>query len=148
VNEDDTRDREQIRALVVAYAERLDAGDLDGVAALFERGQFRSDRGGAPRVGTAEVRAVYEPVVLYDDGTPRTKHVLGNVQVDVDPATGVGQASCTFTVVQASPGGPLRSVLAGRYIDRFERHHDGWWFAERMVHSDLIGDLSVHMRRG
>ncbi len=139
-------DEEQVRALVVAYAERLDAGDLDGVAALFERGEFRSGRGGASRVGTAAVRTVYDPVVLYDDGTPRTKHVLGNIEVECDRAHRSARAACTFVVMQAAPSGPLQATLAGRYHDRFTYADDRWWFTERVVDPDLVGDLSAHMR--
>ena len=142
-------DEEELRGLVAAYAELLDAGDLDGVAALFERGQFRSTRGGRlgpPRVGTAAVREMYDGVAIYDDGTPRTKHVLGNIEVACDRTQGIGSAACTFTVVQAAPGAPLRAVLAGRYHDRFLFADDRWWFAERVVHPDLTGDLSSHMR--
>jgi hypothetical protein len=135
---------EQIRALVIAYAERLDAGDLDGVASLFAHGTFRNARGGSPRVGAAEVRRMYDQVRIFDDGTPRTKHVLGNLTVDVDDESGTAAAVCTFTVFQAAPS-PLRAVLAGRYLDRFERIDDVWRFVERVVDPDLVGDLSTHM---
>ncbi len=140
-------DQEEVRALVVAYTERLDAGDLDGVAALFERGQFRSSRGGPPRVGTAAVRVMYDDLEIYDDGTPRTKHVLGNIEIVCDRDAGTASASCHFAVLQAAPDGPLRAVLAGRYLDTFGLADGRWWFTERVVHPDLIGDLSSHMRR-
>jgi uncharacterized protein (TIGR02246 family) len=136
-------DREAIVALVGAYAERLDAGDLDGVARLFEDGAFCSAQPGTVRRGADEVRRMYDPVILYDDGTPRTKHVLGNISVSVDGADAT--ASCTFTVMQEAPGRPLRPVLAGRYVDRFTRADDGWRFEERVVHPDLVGALSDHM---
>lgn len=138
---------EQIIALIVAYAERLDAGDLDGVAALFERGTFRSARGGEPLVGPHAVRRQYEPVLRYEDGTPRTKHVLGNVEValDSDDVPRSASARCTFTVLQQVPGGGLHAVLAGRYHDRFGRDGDRWHFVERVVYPDLVGDLSEHM---
>lgn len=137
---------EAIRTLIGAYAERLDAGDLDGVAALFERGVFRSAApGGSVRNGSAEVRRMYDSVVIYDDGTPRTKHVLGNVMVDIDHEAGVATASCTFTVFQAAPGVSLKPVLAGRYIDRFSRAEGAWRYVERVVHPDLYGDLKQHM---
>ena len=142
-------DEEAIRSLIVAYAERLDAGDLDGVADLFTDGEFRSSRGGAPRVGRDAVRRQYDAVLVYDDGTPRTKHVLGDVVVDRDADGETATARCTFTVFQQAPGGPLRPVLAGCYHDRFARVDDEWRFRERVVHPDLIGDLSIHMgRRG
>jgi hypothetical protein len=113
------------------------------VAALFEHGSFISTRRDEPLVGAAAVRTMYDPVILYDDGTPRTKHVLGNIEVacDGDDAT----ARCTFTVLQATPDGPLQPVLAGRYHDRFVRAGGAWRFAERVVHPDLVGELSTHM---
>lgn len=135
-----------IRTLIGAYAERLDAGDLDGVAALFEHGVFRSAaRGGSVRTGATEVRRMYDSVVLYDDGTPRTKHVLGNVMVDIDEVAGSATAACTFTVFQSTPDGSLNPVLAGRYLDTFTRADRVWRYSERVVHPDLLGDLSLHM---
>jgi SnoaL-like protein len=85
-------------------------------------------------------------VVLYDDGTPRTKHVLGNIEVDVDAADGTACAGCTFVVLQALPGEALQAVLSGRYRDRFEIVDGEWRFVERVVHPDLLGDLRHHMR--
>ncbi len=136
-----------IHALIGSYAERLDAGDLDGVADLFEHGTFRS-AWGPPRVGRDAVRAMYDPVVLYDDGTPRTTHVLGNVDVTVDRAAGTATARCTFTVVQAAGDASLRPVLAGRYHDELVRVGGEWRFGVRTVLPDLTGDLSRHMARG
>ncbi len=132
---------------MIAYAERLDAGDLVGVAALFAHGTFRNARGGPPRTGAAAVRKMYEPVRIFGDGTPRTKHVLGNIMVDVDEEAGVATASCTFVVLQQNESAPLRAVLAGVYEDNLERVDGVWRFTERVVHPDLQGDLSDHMGR-
>src|SRR5205085_12194669 len=60
---------EKIRALVAAYGERLDAGDLDGVAALFANATWRS--GTRSLTGVSAIRAVYDDVILYD-GVPST----------------------------------------------------------------------------
>jgi 3-phenylpropionate/cinnamic acid dioxygenase small subunit len=136
-------DHEAIVALVGAYAERLDAGDLDGVAQLFERGTFRSGRDGAVRHGRDEVRRMYDPVLVYDDGTPRTKHVLGNIEVTVDGHA--ASSRCVFTVFGCAPGQSLQAVLTGRYHDRFAHAGGAWRFEERLVHPDLVGDLSRHM---
>lgn len=140
-------DAEAIRALVVAYAERLDAGDLDGVAALFEDAVVRPARSGATLEGRDAVRRMYEPVIRYGDGTPRTKHVLSNLEVAVDVGTGTASSRCVFTVLQARPGAGLGPVLAGRYEDRFARVDGRWRFVERLIVPDLIGDLADHMRR-
>jgi 3-phenylpropionate/cinnamic acid dioxygenase small subunit len=138
--------RDAITALVYGYAERIDAGDLDGVAALFADGVFRSDRGGRYE-GVAAVRDVLRRlVVLHDDGTPRTKHVTTNLVIDVDDAAGTAVARSYFTVLQATGTVALQPIVAGRYHDRFVRDATGWRFADRLVFMDLVGDLGDHLR--
>ena len=133
-----------ITALIHGYAERIDAGDLDGVAALFADATWRSPgRAGALR-GTAEVRRAYDGVILYD-GLPCTKHVISNVTVTVDETGTTATARSYFTVFQARPDFPLQPVIAGRYHDAFV-DVGGWRFADRLIIPDLIGDLSRHLR--
>lgn len=137
-------DEAAIRGLLNAYCERLDAGDFDGVAALFARGAFRSPAG-TNLEGTDAVRRMYDAVIVYEDGTPRTKHVLGTVVVTVDARTGHASAQSDFTVIQAVGGAALRPVLVGRYHDSFARTEGVWHFTDRMVRPDFEGDLSQHM---
>jgi uncharacterized protein (TIGR02246 family) len=137
---------EAVRALVVAYAERLDAGDLDGVAALFEHAVVRAARTGTELVGRDAVRGMYDPVILYDDGTPHTRHVLANLDVRVDEDAGTATSHCVFTVWQATPTHGLQAALTGRYDDTFARVGTDWRFSERVIHADLLGDLWAHMR--
>lgn len=137
-------DRAAIAALVHAYAERLDAGDLDGVAALLADAVWRSPvRPGGVR-GVDAIRALYADVILYD-GVPCTQHVVSNLVVDL--AGAVASARSRFTVLQARPDFPLQPIAAGRYHDAFARGPDGWRFTERAVLLDLAGDLSRHLRR-
>ena len=91
------------------------------------------------------MRRMYDPVIRYADNTPRTKHVLGTVLIEVDQPAGTAAARSHFTVFQAVPDIPLQPVLAGRYHDTFTRADGAWWFTERMVRPDLEGDLSRHM---
>ena len=139
-------DTEAITALVMVYAERLDAGDLDGVAALFAHATWRSPERSQPLRGTAAVRRVYDGVLLYD-GRPRTRHVVTNVVVELDGADRA-TARSTFTVLQALPDFPLQPILCGRYHDAFERVDGVWRFADRLIAPDLVGDLSRHFRPG
>jgi hypothetical protein len=136
-------DAEQIRALVAAYGERLDAGDLDGVAALFRNATWRS--GTRSLTDVAAVRAVYDDVILYD-GVPSTRHVMGDVVVEVDVDGSHATSRCSFTVFQARPDFPLQAVLVGRYHDEFASVGGAWEFRTRVVYADLLGDLSRHMR--
>ena len=136
---------EEIRSLIHSYAELLDAGDLDGVAALFEHATWRTSARAEVLRGSEQVREAYRGVILYD-GVPRTRHVISNVTVVCADAP-VATARCYFTVLQAVPGLPLQPILAGQYHDEFEQVDGDWRFTDRLILPDLLGDLSRHMRR-
>jgi hypothetical protein len=139
-------DADEITALVHEYAFRIDAGDLDGVAALFEHAELGSSVRPERRRGTEEARKNYRGVILYDDGTPRTMHCITNVTVHVDTGGTTASARSYFTVLQQVDDFPLQPIIAGKYADRFEKVGGTWRFTERIIHPDLIGDLSHHMR--
>ena len=128
----------------MTYAERIDAGDLDGVAALFAHATGRVPARTEPFSGTAAVRRVYDAVILYD-GSPCTRHVVTNLVVELGGAD-QAVARSYFTVFQALADFPLQPIIAGRYHDAFERVAGVWRFADRLILSDLIGDLSRHLR--
>ncbi len=139
-------DTDAITALVMSYADRIDGGDLDGVAALFEHATWRGDATGQVLHGAAEARRVYDHVVLYD-GIPRTKHVITNLVIDIDDGGTTASARCSFTVLQGvMPGEPIQVILCGRYLDRFEKADGGWRFTDRRFAPDLIGDQRRHFR--
>jgi ketosteroid isomerase-like protein len=130
-----------ISTLIYEYAARVDSGDFEGVAELFANGSFLDFR------GAAAVRDCFEGMVIrYDDGTPRTKHVTTNLIVDVDESADTATARSYFTVLQSVSGAPLQVIIAGRYSDTFERVDGQWHFTHRVVDSDLIGDLSRHLK--
>jgi hypothetical protein len=137
-------DVDDITALIHEYAFRLDAGDLDGVAALFEHAELGSTRHERRLRGAAEARTTYDGVILYEDGTPQTLHQITNVTVRVDGGFATGR-SC-FTVLQVTGQG-LHPILAGEYHDRFARVDRTWHFTERIFDPRLFGDMSRHMRR-
>lgn len=132
-----------ITALIHEYATRLDAGDLDGVCALFAEAELRSTRHDRVLRGAQEARTLYDGVILNDDGTPRTMHQITNVDVRVSGDTAT--ARCYFTVLQVTDAG-LHPVLAGEYRDRFAHVGGVWRFRERVFDPRLMGDLSHHMR--
>jgi 3-phenylpropionate/cinnamic acid dioxygenase small subunit len=135
----------QIENLVYAYAERIDAGDLAGVAELFRNGRIQA----APGVcfeGADAVRGLYESATrLYDDGTPRTRHVTTNVTVEVDDDAGTGSARSYYTVFQQTDELPLQPIIAGHYHDTFHVVDGQWAFDTREMFVDLTGDLSHHL---
>ena len=134
-----------IENLVYLYAERIDRGDLAGVAELFRHGRIQAGPG-VVFEGADEVRRMYDGATrLYDDGTPRTKHVTTNVQVDVDEEAGSGAARSYYTVFQQTDELPLQPIIAGRYHDTFHLVDGEWWFDTREMFVDLAGDLSHHL---
>jgi 3-phenylpropionate/cinnamic acid dioxygenase small subunit len=134
-----------VARLLFTYAERLDAGDLDGMAALFAHATFRSAGGEMALIGSEEVRAAFAASVQFHDGTPATQHVTTNLYVDEEDDGARVVAHSAFTVLQATPSLPLQVVCAGRYRDEFVRAGDGWRFADRLVDIRFFGDVSQHL---
>src|SRR5262249_8577066 len=93
--------------------------------------------------GPDEVRTLFEPVVVYDDGTPRTMHQITNVTVHVSGDR--ASARCYFTVLQVTAQG-LHPILGGEYRDEFARTNGDWRFAARVYVPMLTGEMSRHMR--
>lgn len=139
-------DFEAISRLVYTYAERLDAGDFEGVADLFAHATLRA--GGRSEVlrGRDGALAMYRNSVVLYDRSPCTKHVITNLIVDLDAGGRTASARSYFTVLQARPELPLQVVIAGRYHDRFARIGGTWHFTERVFFADLFGDLRFHLK--
>ena len=131
----------------MTYAEHVDAGRLADAAALFEHATYRVERDGDGEIaacrGAAEVQEFFAVTRLYLDGTPRTKHVVTNVTIDVDGDRATTR--CYVTVFQQTDVLPLQAIAAGRYIDTFERVDGKWRFADRRVTGFLLGDRSQHL---
>lgn len=137
--------KEQILALMNAYCFRIDQGDLQGFAELFSRGTWlvQGDPSGGD-TGTQQVLATLQNIILYD-GKPNTKHVMSNVQIDIDPTGETASAQCYITVNQAVPPDfPLQPIFIGHYYDTFSCEQGDWHFTLRDIRPDLAGDLSYH----
>jgi SnoaL-like domain len=83
-------------------------------------------------------------VIVYEGGTPRTQHQMTNVTVRVEGPAATARSS--FAVLQLTSRG-LLPILAGEYLDRFERVDGTWRFTERIFDPRLFGDLSLHMKQ-
>ncbi len=139
----------EIENLLYIYAERIDAGDLAGVAELFSHGRIRPGPD-APEEATFEGReqvlGMYQAATrLHDDGTPLTRHVTTNAIIEVDDAAGTGSARSCYTVFQRTDALALQPIISGRYHDTFQRIDGRWWFDTRIMLVDLVGDLSQHL---
>jgi SnoaL-like domain len=135
----------QIQNLVNRYAELIDLGDFAALGRLLDRADVGSGDQPGALTGAQAVESMFTSTTrLYEDGTPRTKHVTTNLIIEVDEAAGTGTCRSYFTVFQAVPALALQPVVAGRYHDRFLRETSAWRFAERRFFIDLVGDVSQH----
>ncbi len=139
--------RTAIEHIVYGYAERIDLGDLAGVAELFAHALYKGGGPDDPGVkGSAPVQQILETMVRrYDDGTPRTKHVTTNLVIDADEGADTAAARSYYTVFQQVDDTPLQPIIAGRYHDTFARVEEEWRLVERVIFCDLVGDLSRHL---
>ena len=139
----------EIENLLHTYAERIDAGDLEGVADLFAHGRILASAD-APHEqsfdGRDRVLALYRGSTrLYGDGSPHTKHVTTNSIIEVDENADTASARSYFTVFQQVEDLPLQPIICGRYNDTFRRIEGRWCFDTRIMTVDLVGDLSHHL---
>jgi 3-phenylpropionate/cinnamic acid dioxygenase small subunit len=135
-----------IERLIATYAELVDDGDFAGVGRLLADATFEGGVGSVAG-GDAIEKLLRANVIVYDDGTPGTKHVTTNLAIEVDEGAGTAVSRSYFTVLQALPNLALQPIVSGRYFDRFERRDGLWCFVERRVRTDLVGDVSRHLRR-
>jgi ketosteroid isomerase-like protein len=138
---------ESVTKLIFAYAERIDAGDFAGVADVFAHAVLTFEGFDAAIAGTPAIQALYERTTRrYEDGTPRTKHVMTNVSVDVADDGTTATSRSYFTVLQAVPGAlALQPVIAGRYHNAYGLLDGRWHFTKMHIIVDLTGDLGHHM---
>jgi 3-phenylpropionate/cinnamic acid dioxygenase small subunit len=154
----------QIENLLYRYAECVDAGDFDGVSALFEHAGYHL--AGAEGARGEGVGATMRATVQLHGGTPGTKHVMTNAIIELADDERTAEARSCFTVLQAAEGFPLQPVITGRYHDHFElvdgrwrfatgrrparsgRGSGRWRFADRAITIEQIGDLSRHLTPG
>ena len=142
-------DRDAVTKLVLRYAELVDECAFAAVAQLFEDATFRAVVGTDvyTRTGADQVREQFERMVITYDGVPGTKHVTTNVVVEVDDDAGTAASRSYYSVLQSRPDLPVQVIIAGRYHDAFARVDGQWRFTDRLIFSDLVGDLSHHLRQ-
>ncbi len=134
-----------IRRLMNDYCYLIDAGDIEGFAALFEHGSWSVvGEPAGPAVGATEVAERLKAVILYDGGVPHTKHCMSNLEINVENETRA-TARSYITVMQAVPPElPLQAIFVGRYDDLFECVDGTWRFVSRNIQGDLVGELRFH----
>lgn len=135
-------DHAQICNLLYRYAELINTGQFDAVGALFRYGRVRVD--GNPNVyeGEHAVANMYRSTVNASAGGPDSLLFTSNTQIELNGDQAVVKSY--FCALHQRPG-QIVPIVAGRYKDALERLDGQWWFRERRMTVDLLGDLGEHL---
>ena len=137
-------DIQAITNLVFSYAELFDMGDFDRAVELFAHAAVTVAGSDFNACG-ASVRSLLTGMVQLYEGVPSTKHIVANVIVEIDPDGLNASARSYYVALQARPKFPLQPILAGRWHDKLEKADGHWRFVNRVIYSDLMGDISNHL---
>lgn len=133
-----------IQNLLHSYPYALDSGRFDAVGELLGAADVYS--GGAlmaSKDAAAVAGAFRDWVLVYDDGTPRTRHMLANLIIRPDGA-GRAIAQSYVMVFQQAGSHALQPVIGGDYLDHLAKVDGRWTIVQRHMGNDLIGDLRRH----
>lgn len=137
-----------IPALLCCYADSIDAGRFADAAALFDEGELVI--GERTLRGREAITAFWTKVIrLYEDGTPRSRHLVSNISISLDAQGLVAACSSQWTLLhQPVPGRAPQLLATGRYEDKLILRDGCWRFAQRRYAGiDMAGDLSAHLTR-
>jgi hypothetical protein len=131
--------QEQIHKLMNEYCFAIDSGDLETFARLFAHAHWLAE-------GRRPGKESANNLIIYADGTPRTKHTISNINIKVDKDQLTATAHSYVTVFQQTDAFPLQAIYCGDYFDEFERLDGRWRFSKRELRNSLIGDMSAHLK--
>jgi hypothetical protein len=129
---DDLLSRQEIADVLVRYARGIDRLDWDLVRDCYHPDAY-DDHGGI--AGTVD--DFIAGGQKYLQRFAATMHFLGNMLIEVDEVNGDLARAETYAVayhrVEDADGGGKDDIFGIRYVDRFERRHDRWRIAHRVV---------------
>jgi hypothetical protein len=129
----------KITDLMNLYCTAIDSGDLKTFGRLFANATWVAE-------GRLPGPESMSNMILYEDGTPRTKHVITNLTLDIDEAAGSTSGHCYVTVYQQTTEFPLQAIFVGEYYDTFSLSAQGWGFTRREISHSLIGNMRAHLK--
>lgn len=127
-------DREAIRDCLFRYCRGTDRADADLLRTVYWPGAMDYHTG---FTGTGEefIEWALPRLALLEQKV----HMIGNILIDLDGDT--AKVETYLWSVSVTPGENARkSIVCGRYLDRFEKRDDEWRIAERFVIHDWFDD--------
>jgi SnoaL-like domain len=137
----DWSDYISITQLIERYTMCIDSADFESFGELFRHGEWNGRR------GAEECREYLRSgVILYEDGTPRTRHHASSPVITVlDDDTAEAESFATvFQQVQWSD--PITPIAVLHYQDVFWRPAGTWAFRSRVARLRLSTGQERHFR--
>ena len=128
-----------IMRLMHDYCTAIDHGDFTRFGLPMKGARWLVE-GEPPSPGSAT------NVIVYDDGSPRTKHVISNIDITLADSGSEATGHSYVQVYQKAPDRPLQVIFAGEYFDEFRCMGGERSFANRDIRYPLFGDLSGHLK--
>jgi 3-phenylpropionate/cinnamic acid dioxygenase small subunit len=141
----DARDRVAIESLIFRYARYVDSAQYEALGELFADALITANKTDQVFVGAAAVSEYWRMSnKRFECGTPRTHHVITNLEFESTKDDTVTVRSC-FSVFQATPAIALQPIACGRYEDVFARPTGQWRYRSKHIEVTLLGDVSDHL---
>ena len=138
-------DRTAIENLLFQYARYVDTAKYAELGKLFAGAKVTANKHAGVIEGEDQVREYWKMSnKRFEDGTPRTHHVVTNLEFEEPTAGRILLKSC-FTVFQATDRLPMQPIAAGRYHDEFHKTNGKWHFFTKHIEVTMLGDMSQHM---
>jgi len=139
-------DRIAIENLIFRYARYVDTARYEALGRLFQNGTVTANTLDGSIVGEDAVREYWKSAnKRYPDGTPRTHHMITNLEFEVgEGGRHVDVRSC-FMVFQATELLPLQPIAGGRYQDRFQKFDGVWGYVTKHIEVTMLGEMSHHL---
>ena len=136
-------DKDEIRELMAAYCQALDACRFADVAALFaEDAVWTTDYGEAK--GRKAIEEMFRSVVPVKGEGPQRKHYITNIIIKVDGDT--AKSVSDYLIIRES-GKDLIPVMGGTYKDKWVKRDGKWWFQRKELQHDIAGDMGLKNKR-
>jgi 3-phenylpropionate/cinnamic acid dioxygenase small subunit len=141
----DAQDRVAIESLIFRYARYVDSAQYEALGELFADALITANKTDQVFVGATAVSEYWRMSnKRFACGTPRTHHVITNLEFEATAEDTVTVRSC-FSVFQATPAIPLQPIACGRYEDVFTRTAGHWRYRSKHIEVTLLGDVSDHL---
>ena len=98
--------------LLYRYAECLDGGQLVEAAELFRHARIKVQSQPVFLDHAALLGIWQQRIKIYPCGTPRTRHIISNPNIDIDETAGTATVRSCYTVLQATDTLPLQPIAS------------------------------------